>query len=89
MKVEQLHSCAASSRDPVIGATVFLCQWSKKRERDVLETEIPVAACLMAPDGESMCVLWGKTGRKTQVEVREISLCRIRIWEIAATPSFL
>lgn len=57
LKVEQQHSCAASSRDPVIGATVFLCQWSEKRD---VENEIPVAACPMAPDGECMYALWGK-----------------------------
>lgn len=32
----------------------------KRGERNVLESEIPVTACLMAPDGESMCVLSGR-----------------------------
>lgn len=59
------------------------------KKRDVLESEIPVAACPMAPDGECMCVLCRKTGRKMQVELSEISLCSISSWETAATPSFL
>lgn len=50
--------------------------------------KIPVAACLVVPDGGCMCVLWGGESRRTQVEVSESSLCNISAWEIAVTPSF-
>lgn len=80
LKGEQLHSCAASSRDPAIGATVFLCQWRKRKE--MCQRTRPLLQLVRWHRMVNVCVRC-RESRMTQVEVSEISLTG----KFATTPS--